>query len=361
MNAWSTIVRRRTMWGALALGGWAVLASAGTVIGPAVPAPGEFRQDAVLVGVASSGTGVVAVGERGTVVLSDNGRAPWRHATTPTDVTLTAVRFATPLKGWAIGHAGVVLVTIDGGKTWTRQLDGQAAARLVLAAAGPAQSSEGEEQRRRRELARQLVEDGPDKPFLDLYVVDEDTVMVVGAYNLAFRTTDGGKHWVPWQDRIPNPKSLHLYGVAGAGRDLYIAGEKGTLLHSADGGESFGTLQSPYSGTFFGVLVQPDGSVIAYGLRGNSYRSADRGASWSKLALDTTASITGGTNLGDGRVALVTQAGELFISRQGQPDAFTRAGTDRSQPFAGAVRQGAILVLVGARGTSTAQAPDGTQ
>lgn len=356
----STTVRLRTVLGQLVLFGWAATVAAGAAAAESA-VQDVFRQDAALVAVASAGTALVAVGERGTIVRADAAAGPWRRVVAPTDVTLTAVRFATPLKGWAIGHAGVVLATTDGGKTWSRQLDGRAAARLVMAAAGPADNAATEAQRRQRELARQLVDDGPDKPFLDLHVFDESTVMVVGAYNLALRTTDGGRHWVPWQDRIPNPKSLHLYGVAGVGHDVYIAGEQGTLLHSADGGESFTALTSPYGGTFFGVLALEDGSVIAYGLRGNAYRSADRGASWSKLMLDTTASVTGAARLDGGRVALVTQAGELFVSRRGQPAVFGKAESDRPQPLAGAVQQGGRLVLVGVRGTSTAPVRDMTQ
>lgn len=343
--------RRRTA------GGLAVLlagagAAAAMAQGAAAAEPVRaFRQDAALVGVASAGTRLVAVGERGTVVLSDDGSRHWRHASAPTDVTLTSVRFATPLEGWAAGHAGTVLHTADGGLTWSRQLDGDAAARLVLAAAGndPARRAEGQ----------QLVEDGPDKPFLDLYAADARTALVVGAFNLAFRTTDGGMHWVPWQDRIPNPKALHLYGIAGAGRNLYIAGEQGLLLRSADAGETFRPLVSPYRGTLFGVLVQADGSVIVYGLRGNAFRSADQGANWSKLALGTSAAITGGVALADGRAALVTQAGEMFVSEPLHPEAFVRVAPDHPQPFAGAAQQRDRIVLVGARGSSAAPATAG--
>ncbi|EON20792.1 transporter [Cupriavidus sp. GA3-3] len=345
---------RRRGAGRLALLLAGAATAAALVQGAAAAGPVRaFRQDAALVGVASAGTRLVAVGERGTVVLSDDGSRHWRHASAPTDVTLTSVHFATPQEGWATGHAGTVLHTADGGLTWSRQLDGEAAARLMLAAAGKDPA--------RRAEAQQLVEDGPDKPFLDLYTADASTALVVGAFNLAFRTTDGGRRWVPWQDRIPNPKSLHLYGIAGAGRDLYIAGEQGLLLRSADAGETFRPLVSPYRGTFFGVLVQADGGVIVYGLRGNAFRSTDQGANWSKLALGTTAAITGGVALADGRTALATQAGELFVSELVRPEAFVRVVPDHPQPFAGAAQQGDRIVLVGARGSSAVPATAGRQ
>jgi hypothetical protein len=99
------------------------------------------------------------------------------------------VRFATPKKGWAVGHFGIVLHTEDGGETWIKQLDGKQAAHLVLdQAQARVQRGEGNAETLTHELnaARQLVEDGPDKPFFDVYFENETTGFVVGAYNLIF-------------------------------------------------------------------------------------------------------------------------------------------------------------------------------
>jgi len=58
------------------------------------------------------------------VILSDDDGATWHQAKVPVSVTLTAVSFGTPAKGWAVGHSGIVLHTEDGGETWVKQLDG---------------------------------------------------------------------------------------------------------------------------------------------------------------------------------------------------------------------------------------------
>ena len=91
---------------------------------------------AVYLDVIMAGSRIVAVGERGLIIYSDDRGRTWRQAKVPTSISLTRVKFATPSAGWAVGHSGIVLHTDDGGQTWTRQLDGRTAAQLALDA-GP--------------------------------------------------------------------------------------------------------------------------------------------------------------------------------------------------------------------------------
>ena len=84
-------------------------------------------------------------------------------------------------------HPDMILKTEDGGRTWARQLDGVQLADALLAAAGS-------DERARRDAER-MAQEGPDKPFFDIDASDANHAVVVGAYNLAFETTDGGKSW----------------------------------------------------------------------------------------------------------------------------------------------------------------------
>ena len=75
----------------------------------------------LLLDLATAGTRMVAVGERGHVLLSDDHGATWRQAkSVPTRAMLTAVFFADNEYGWAVGHDETILNTVDGGETWTR-------------------------------------------------------------------------------------------------------------------------------------------------------------------------------------------------------------------------------------------------
>lgn len=310
---------------------------------------------AVLLAVTRAGQRLVAVGERGIVLLSDDNGASWRQSSVPVSVSLTGVRFASPQRGWAVGHSGIVLRTQDGGETWTKQLDGTSAARLTLDYfRRKSQSSEGDAEILKRQLAdaERLVNDGPDKPFLDLYFSNETTGFVVGAYNLIFRTEDGGESWLPWQDHVDNPRGVHLYTIGGTGSDLYLVGEQGNIFHSADDGRTFTSVPNPYKGSYFGLLVDQTGAVLAFGLRGNAYRSVDRGASWQKVIIESAASLTGGAHLHDGRLILVNQAGQLLMSRD-KGMSFQAVPGRSSAPLT-AVAQAADggLVLVGLRGAT---------
>lgn len=267
---------------------------------------------AFLTGLARAGNRLVAVGEHGIVALSDDGGKSWRQARVPTSVTLTAVQFATSKQGWATGHYGVVLHSEDGGETWSRQLDGVQAAQLAVRdaqAGGQGGRAEAE--------ARRLVQDGPDKPFLALHFSDERNGIVVGAYNLAFRTRDGGKTWTSLMGTLDNPKGNHLYAVRSAGASVYIAGEQGLLLRSTDGGQRFERLDTGYKGSFFALGLSGADDVVVAGLRGNAFRSRDRGASWEKLDVPVPVSVTAIAARGPDGIVLANQAGQLLAGTSG--------------------------------------------
>lgn len=188
---------------------------------------------AVLQTAAQAGPRLVAVGERGLVVLYDDQGRHWRQVPVPVSVGLTAIRFVDAQYGWIVGHGGVVLASRDGGQTWVVQLDGRGAAERVR------QEAQASGDARQIAEAERLVADGPDKPLLDLYFFDRLHGLVVGAYNLALTTEDGGHTWQSIGRRLDNPRALHLYSVRARDNELLIAGEQGLVLRSTDRGAHF--------------------------------------------------------------------------------------------------------------------------
>lgn len=261
-----------------------------------------------MLALAYAGKRVVAAGERGIVQWSDDGGAHWTQAAVPVQVSLTGLRFADDRVGYAVGHLGVILKTVDGGANWQLKLDGQRAASLMAEALRAA----GQD----KEAARHAVE-GPDKPFFDVEVLDAQRALAVGAYNLAFLTEDGGAHWRPVSTLLPNPRGLHLYCVRLQGSSLFVAGEQGLLMRSNDGGKSFESLPTPYKGSFFGLLPMRPRGLMAFGLRGNAYRSLDDGQTWDKAETSSSASLNAGLQFTDGTLALLAQTGDVLLSRDG--------------------------------------------
>lgn len=277
---------------------------------PALPTP--LASARLLNGITQAGPRLLAVGQRGHIIYSDDGGQRWTQARVPVRSDLVAVTFISPRKGWAVGHDGVVLASDDGGASWRKQLDGRQAAQQLKALADTLSATQGDA-RLIAELQR-MAEQGADKPFLDVWFQDEATGYVVGAFGLIFRTTDGGGSWQPWLDHADNPGLRHLYAIDSIGDEVFAVGEQGLLLKLDKTSGHFRALASPYKGSFFGVTGHA-GMVLAYGLRGNLFRSTDGGARWQKIETATLAGLTGGQVLASGDVVLVSQGGEVLRSR----------------------------------------------
>lgn len=286
----------------------AALATTAARLRPAVMARGAAQS--VLLGAATAGKRIVAVGERGIILLSDDAGNSWRQAAVPVSVTLTAVRFADASNGVAVGHAGVILVSGDGGASWQSVMDGQRIAALALAAARAGSDAAAVRD------AERLVADGADKPLLDVCLLGGGRMLAVGAYGLAFASADGGRTWSSWMERIDNPKGLHLNTVRRRGDTLLIGGERGLALLSTDGGRTFKRLPVPYQGSFFSAELTADGALVLAGLRGNVWRSADAGANWRQLASPMPVTITASAARADGALLFANQAGVLLTARQ---------------------------------------------
>ena len=313
--------------------------------------PAVMARDAaqsVLLAAAKAGKRVVAVGERGIILLSDDEGKSWRQAAAPVSVTLTAVRFADAKNGVAVGHAGVILTSADGGATWQSVMDGQRIATIALTAAraGTDAAAIGD--------AERLVADGADKPLLDVCLLGAGRMLAVGAYGLAFASGDGGRTWTSWMDRIDNPKGLHLNTVRRRGDTILIGGERGLALLSTDGGRSFKHLVVPYQGSFFSAELAGDGTFVLAGLRGNVWRSADAGATWRQLASPMPVTITASTARADGSLLFANQAGVLLTARQ---DALVPLAGAPLAPLNGVLALGdGKLLALSARGVSVVTA-----
>lgn len=307
---------------------------------------------APLSAITRAGERLVAVGQRGHILYSDNAGQDWQQAEVPVSSDLTAVRFPTPRDGWAVGHDGVVLHSADGGEHWTRQLDGRAIGQLMLDfyTANPQADNET-----LLDQSRRMKEEGADKPFLDLWFRDAQEGFVIGAFNLILHTRDGGRSWEPWNHRVDNPQSLHLTAITAVGEDLFMVGEQGLLLKLDHPQQRFIALDSPYKGTFFGVLGKP-GLLFAYGLRGNAVRSIDGGATWSAVATGLPVSLTAASQGADGGLYLFSQAGQGLVSHD-DGATFKALSLAQRTPVSGVLVSGDSLLLVGHRGLQRSALP----
>ncbi|HSW07315.1 WD40/YVTN/BNR-like repeat-containing protein [Aquabacterium sp.] len=246
---------------------------------------------ATMLAATRAGARIVAVGDHGVVLLSDDGGKSFRQAQqVPVDVTLTAVSFADAQQGWAVGHAGVVLHTADGGETWALQ---------------------------RSDLQN-------DRPLFAVKFFDAKRGVAVGLWSLVLVTDDGGVTWQTVQPPVPEgakKADLNLLGLfTDAQGRVYATAERGMLARSDDQGRSWTYLRSGYAGSFWTGLGLADGTLLAAGLRGSLYCSSDEGRSWTRIETNSKSSITALAQVGseviavglDGLVLRSTDGGASF-------------------------------------------------
>jgi photosystem II stability/assembly factor-like uncharacterized protein len=320
-------------------------------------------------GLARAGDRIVAVGQRGQILYSDDSGHDWKQAAVPLGADLVAVSFPTAMQGWAVGHGAVILHTTDGGATWTRQFDGRhlgevmtqayalnataADAAASAPAAAPAPDAPASQV---LDDAKRFAAQGPEASLLDVWFRNETTGWAVGAFGLILQTTDGGAHWTPLLHAVDNPKGLHFYAVRGVGDDVYLAGEQGMLLKLDRQQARFRAIELPYKGTLFGILGN-ERAVILHGLRGTVLRSVDGGATWQTIPTGVQVGLPSATQDAQGRFVLVSQAGQILVGHD-DGASFTLAPIRQGVPAAGLIATArGPLVVAGPRGVSSLELP----
>jgi len=233
----------------------------------------------LLLDAAACGKGLVAVGERGDVLLSEDNGSTWKQVSVPTRSMLTALAVVKGGKIWAVGHDAVIIHSEDCGKSWS------------------------------------LQNFAPEKetPLFDVWFENADHGLAVGAYGLFYETHDGGK---TWEERPVDKEERHWYAITEAPDGvLYVAAEFGTVFRSMDKGKTWEEMATPYKGTFFGDLALKDGSVLVFGLRGHLFISTDRGETWTPIQTGTTASLQTGIQMKDGTIVIAGLSGTLLIRK----------------------------------------------
>ncbi|MEW6301664.1 MAG: YCF48-related protein [Thermodesulfobacteriota bacterium] len=158
------------------------------------------------------------VGERGIILASDDGGATWHVQQSGITYPLFDVDFTDRETGWAVGHWGTMLFTEDGGKRWVE-----------------------------RSLALDLHEaKGPIDPAVLHDVVDPQSgEIIVKAGQLLTKEliaemTRRGIHGVRVREDVVLNAIFFLDQAHG-----WVAGERGLLLRTADGGRQWEKITLP--------------------------------------------------------------------------------------------------------------------
>lgn len=255
------------------------------------PKPGPLdadvalRSDRVQInGLLNLGPRVVAIGERGSILLSDDQGVSWRQADVKPqrDVALTAVVALDGQRLLAVGHDGWILRSDDGGSHW-------------------------QEVRHDDQLG---------EPLLGIWSAGGDQVLAYGSFGKFYQSDDAGANW---HKLVLEVDSAHLNSMDGAsdGRRMLV-GEQGLVLRTTDAGLHWQTLPAFYSGSLFGIVRLSADHWVTYGMRGHVFVSRDFGDNWTQVKVGNQLPLYGHVLLPDHSGLLIVGAGSSLVRLDAQ-------------------------------------------
>lgn len=335
-----------------------VVATAAAASAPApaasasAPTPAQLLPDAVeaqMNDLAVAGDSLVAVGERGIIIRSQDGEH-WTQMPSPVRAMLNSVHFVDDRHGWAVGHNASILHTEDGGKSWSLQTYGE----------------------------------GDGDPYMDVLFTDARTGYAIGAYGLFKVTEDGGKTWEDLSDPVLTELALHMNALLRLGDGTFVmVGERGLVATSPDG-RSWEKLEAPYDGSFYAALPIGERGLLAVGMRGNAFQieevpiqveeqavQAEAGSpqpeapsQWQQLQMGTVQSIYAVARLDDGRILTAGNDGTLIVLERGKAPAplpLPEDSVEKSESAGLATKEPAFIALLYWKGDLYAATSDGMQ
>ena len=169
-----------------------------------------------------------------------------------TSFALSSIQFRDTLRGCAVGSAGIVLVTADGGESW-------------------------------REVRRGR---SPGDGLGDLDFVDESHGWAIGSASL-MHTEDGGETWTPLiygssENGYFSGNAIHFTNQ----KRGWLVSHGGTLMHTEDGGVTWTRALLPLAPnehpTLWDVTFTDDAHGWVVGERGVIFHTEDHGVTWAR-------------------------------------------------------------------------------
>lgn len=242
--------------------------------------------------------------------------------------------------GIAVGEAGLIKTTTDGGDTWLRQEAPTDLALIDIASNGTRSIAVGQVGLilvRDGDGPWRKVESGTDRRLLQVDINKEGLAFIVGAFGTLLKSTDGGDSWASvapkWEElyekasgtlaAIRDEPTNYIVDVREDGSAL-IGGEYGQIMYSSDGGECWQiAYRHPSRGersvpTLFSMDIREDGVGFAVGQSGLVLRTSNSGLSWEALDTGVSAALFGVDSTADGQVIVVGQRASLRSSDNGE-------------------------------------------
>lgn len=240
--------------------------------------------------------------------------------------------------GLAVGAAGQILRSRDGGETWQAEDPGEPIALLGVAIQGERSIAVGQMGRiyiHGGQGAWQAVESPTTERLFNVDLNADGVALAVGAFGALLRSTDFGATWTSaapeWEGMFEDPLGRlgffepSLYGVhlADDGTAV-VGGELSLLLRSTDGGqrwqvENAGTSREDgVDPSIFDLALRADGIGYAVGQEGLLLQTRNHGEDWQRLDVPSTANLLGVSTVADGRLIVAGMRDMLQSEDEGR-------------------------------------------
>lgn len=245
--------------------------------------------------------------------------------------------------GEAVGEAGLIVQTADGGKTWRHEVSVPTQASLFSVAIGGSRSIAVGQQ------GLILVRDGrkqwrkvaplTDQRLLRVSLNKSGLAVAVGAFGTLLKSSDYGETWSElkpdWATlyqaeevsdfaAIRDEPTLYAVKVFEDG-SIVIGGEYGQLNRSTDGGETWAPVfrataakEGSTPPTVFGMNFRAGGIGYATGQEGLIVMTMDNGQTWSQLQSESQASLFDIDSTADGHVFAIGMRSCLVSTDEGK-------------------------------------------
>ena len=247
---------------------------------------------------------VVVVGDKGVVMVSDNEGRSWTRSLLKkgdTNSDLFSVAFtADGSSGWAVGDNGVIFRTEDRGTTWKAQdvPAGVTGALMTVAVADAQRACAGGDHGvivcTPDGGATWKLQNIGDIGVFDLVFTDANNGWGVGEFQMLLHTGDGGHTWkiVSGGDRVKNSDPYFAIAFAGA-HDGLALGLAGIALQSRDGGNSWKPADlSIEHKSFYSAVAAPAPVGTFYAAGETGVAASIDGGQLSQLQSGTSNAIT---------------------------------------------------------------------
>jgi photosystem II stability/assembly factor-like uncharacterized protein len=224
-----------------------------------------------------------AVGEAGRVTITSDGGASWTVPPQVTSSSLYGVCVADAATLFACGEGGTIIKSVNNGASWQALSSGQSVALncidFVSPLAGWAVGLSGRIIRTTNGGTTWTAQaSGTLQPLYGVDMQNDQTGTIVGGNGVILSTTNGGQTWTP---QISGTADALLSVVASADNG-WICGDAGTILVTTDAGQTWDMMTTNITAALFHISVTSPTTAAAVGEGGTILRSDDGGYTWTQ-------------------------------------------------------------------------------